>query len=280
MIAGAVDPDPLKRTLFSQTFSAPAFSSVKEALTSVSPKIVVVATPTNEHAKTVKEILSQSRPSIILCEKPLANSLMQAQQIVDACRESGTQLYVNYIRRADSAVLTVKSMLEQKEIQTPFTGVASYGKDIIHNGTHMIDLLAIWFGFPNPEITRSPAPDSEEHDGVSDVTLQFDSGSLTLMAPGLESDDFVVVLHFANGILRYADSGSSVTWRVAADTKQEIYSTSGEVKIESSMNYYQLRVSQEINSAIRGLKTNLCSGEEALKSLEVATQIIRKVWKQ
>ena len=88
--------------------------------------------------------------------------------------------------------------------------------------------------------------------------------------PGLESDDFAIKLNFTNGVLDYTASGSSVIW--TAEGKRR--------KIMDSMDFYQLRVSEEISSAIKGVKPNLCSGEEAIKSLELARKIIEKVGKE
>lgn len=266
-LSGAVDKDPAKREAFTQLYSAPAFSNIDEALQSLSPQVVVIATPTAQHEEATRTILLATQPAIILCEKPLANNLIEAQKIVEACRESGTQLYVNYIRRADSAVLTIKRMLETREIRGPFTGAATYGKDIVHNGTHMLDLLAFWFGFPTPDSTKIGA---ESLDGRLDVTVQFECGEVMFKEPGLESDDFAIKLNFTNGVLDYTASGSSVIW--TAEGKRR--------KIMDSMDFYQLRVSEEISSAIKGVKPNLCSGEEAIKSLELARKIIEKVGKE
>jgi len=280
-LLGGVDSDQSKRGLFSHVYSAPVFSDVKEALSYLTPEVVVVAAPTDEHAKILRDILHLGRPGLVLCEKPLSYSLAEATQMVNDCQKTNTKLFVNYIRRSDSAVLKVKTMLDQEEIKGPFEGVALYSKGIIHNGTHMIDLLTFWFGVPVvEEISHGPAR-PKPRDGTPDAALRFASGSVRIESAGLESNEFSLILRCANGTLRYRDSGHFVTWSPTSNSEenfQENPAQASDRKLKSSMSVYQLRVAEEIMLAIEGFEPNLCSGEQSLESLKIATEIMEEAW--
>lgn len=282
-LLGGVDPDKERRDVFSNHYSAPVFPSVKMALRCLKPQIVVIAAPTDKHAEILSEILILSKPSVILCEKPLSYSLALASSMVDACEKSNTRLFVNYMRRADSAVLQIKQMIETGQIQVPFTGSATYSKGIVHNGTHMIDLLSFWFGAPVVEAISIDQTCPKNNDGTPDATLRFASGSIQLKASRGPQDEFSLTLGCSNGVLEYQDFGKSVTWNpmpIPLMSYENNTKSFSDEKIESSMLVYQLKVVNEIVLAIEGTTPNLCSGHQSLESLKIATHIMEELWSQ
>lgn len=275
-LVGGVDPDESKRTLFSQNYLKPSFSSLSEALREVRPSVIVLSSPTRSHALQVRECL-EADPKIILCEKPLSYNLIEAKEIVRQAQKANTPLYVNYIRRYDSAVIRVKDFIQADLFETPFLGFGEYGKGLIHNGTHMLDLLGYWFGFDPKVENVGRSPRKPDPDGCPSAILRYSTGLIHLKSAGEDSESFTLRIEFKNGTLAYKDSGKVVTWTQARGVTGNVLENRGETNLmtlESSMDFYQLKVSEGIYAALKGDKSRLCSGDQALKSLELAVAIL------
>ena len=125
LVAG-VDPDPIARKKFSDKYSAWSGHDLAEALRISCPDVVVLASPTNTHAETLKSILAHAKPKVVLCEKPISYSLQEAQFMVSACRDANCLFFVNYLRRVEPGVVEIKRRLVVGEIR----------------GAEVIDMLA------------------------------------------------------------------------------------------------------------------------------------------
>lgn len=280
-LLGGVDPDSGKRNKFTKAYGVPSFSNLKEALTVLRPEVVVIATPTNQHARTLDDILEFGHPRVILCEKPLSSSFFEATRMVERCQQSKIGLFVNYVRRADSAVLKIREMLTSGKILSPFEGVGTFTLGLIHNGTHLIDLLVFWFGNPSLRPTVRPRQRAGSAGNYPEFDLEFAGGTMTLSEKS-DSDEFSLLVEFANGTLRYEDWGKTVTWGQALPA--EASTTFGKKMdrvqpIETSMGRYQMRVTEEIGFALDGRSSNLCTGEKSLVSLAIASEALGKSWR-
>jgi myo-inositol 2-dehydrogenase/D-chiro-inositol 1-dehydrogenase len=86
---------------------------------------VIIASPDATHAGFVHACLQQRKP--VLCEKPLATSLADALQVVEAEREMGRQLVaVGLMRRFDPQHLAVRDLVASGQL----------GRPILYKGVH------------------------------------------------------------------------------------------------------------------------------------------------
>src|SRR5512143_123048 len=77
--------------------SVPRFEKFDEALASLSPDAVAICTYTEHHAAMALQALAAG--AHVFCEKPLADTLEAARQIVSAARAAGKTLLIGYILR-------------------------------------------------------------------------------------------------------------------------------------------------------------------------------------
>jgi predicted dehydrogenase len=83
----------------------------------------------------------------VLCEKPMATSLAEADRMLEACRRSGTLLVVNHQRRWAAPYRTARDVLARGaigdliEMQTFLTG-----SDLLTDATHVVDLFRYYNG--------------------------------------------------------------------------------------------------------------------------------------
>jgi predicted dehydrogenase len=279
-LVGAVDPAETQRNLFHQHFGCPAYADIGRALQVQTPDVVVIASPTALHSTTLKEVLAHSSPIAILCEKPLAYNLAEAREMVEACDRAGVKLFVNYMRRADPGAIEIKRRIESGEITMPIKGVAWYSKGFLHNGSHFFNLLEFWLG----AFVSSKMLDSgrlwEGQDPEPDVQVEFERGKVVFMAAWEEAfSHYTVELLSPAGRLRYEQGGESIAWQpIHADPKIAGYQVLQEMAdmFANGMSRYQWHVADQLANALQNLPTTLCTGKQALKTLEAMHQIINQ----
>ena len=272
-----VDPDRKRRSLFGTTYAGECYESLAPALTAHQPDLVVIATPTDDHDATLREVLEHSRPRAVLCEKPLAYDLESARSMVESCAQQGVALYVNYMRRADPAVAAVKRMLERDAILRPVKGVVWYSKGLIHNGSHFIDLMRFWLGEPCAASLLSRGRRWGDRDLEPDFMLEFGQSSICFLAAREECfSHYTVELVAQNGRLRYERGGERVEWQgIAADAQLPGYRVLQEPPqlLPADMLRSQMNVTAQLAGALAGLTTTLCTGQEGLETLRDITGV-------
>jgi predicted dehydrogenase len=271
-LAGGVDTDPGACVRFQQRYGGWAGTDVAEALCAVTPDVVVVASPTRYHGDAVRAALRHAKPKLILCEKPLSYSLKDARAMVVACRQAGCLFYVNYQRRVEPGALEVKRRLQSGAIATPLKGVLWYSKGLLHNGSHFSNLLEFWLGSVEKFSVINAGRSFGEADFEADVQVKFVDGEVTFLAAREEHfSHHEIHLVAPNGCLRYEQGGGNLLWQGAARDREfpeyTMLQLPGE-KIATESAKLQWHVTDNVSACLRGQSTSLCSGEEALCTLE------------
>ncbi len=279
-LVAAVDGDPERRRQFEETYNVKAFDHIGEELGRLSPDVVAIAVPTSAHVAVLRQVLQVSSPRVILCEKPLSYDIEEARSIVSMCGQAGAALYVNYVRRADLAVRRIKSLIESGDISLPLKGVAWYSKGLFNNGSHFIDLLEHWLGpaqsflitGQGPEWTVDPEPD---------VQLQFEGGQIQFLAAKEKDYSYYMIeLISGRGRLRYDLGGEYVTWQAAVPSTTAAGYTVLETIPEvfgNDLAHIQWHVADQLNEAMHQRSTSICTGNEALNTIEFLNSIKKKL---
>jgi len=124
---------------------------------------VYIATPTYLHHKHV--LMAAEAKKHILCEKPMAMNLHQAEEMIRACRENKVKLTLDYMMRYHTYNREIKRMIDKGELGKLVMGRAQLtcwyppikgawrqnpelggGGSLIDMGTHCIDLLEMLMG--------------------------------------------------------------------------------------------------------------------------------------
>jgi len=87
---------------------------------------VVIATPDKFHVSAVKAVAAAGKN--ILCEKPLALTLAEAQELLDVVSKAKVRLQVGFMRRYDPAYAAAMKRIEAGEIGVPVI-FKSIGRD-------------------------------------------------------------------------------------------------------------------------------------------------------
>ena len=279
-LVGGVDVSSDRRTVFTDKYRKPSFEELGTALEALCPDVVVIAAPTNMHAQLVSATLDCQQVKAILCEKPLAHNVKEANGLVEACDMAGIALFVNYMRRVDAGVLEVKQMLRDGRISSPVKGVSWYSKGFFHNGSHFFNLLQYWLGsYQSTNIIQSGRI-WDEHDPEPDVFVRFEKGDIVFLSAWEEAfSHYTIELLSPSGRLRYDQGGAEIIWRaIRSDPQMAGYRilSSGE-SIENNMDRIQWHVVDHLARFFNGESDALCTGKEAFETLRSMHHIINQI---
>lgn len=281
-LACAVDPNPSKRSAFIDRYGVTAYSDTCDALANHRVDLAIVATPTVNHLVQIETILAKGKVRLLLCEKPLSNSLDESKYIVRICKDHGVLLFVNYIRRSEPGVLEVMRRIQLDDILRPIKTVTWYSKGFLHNGSHFLNLLEYWLGSVKGfQVIRSrPVEDTGQVIERPDVYINFEFGEAIFLA--LHEENFThhsIEMLALNGRLTYQSAGRAITWSPGTLVPDALgYRSLSEncEKICSELTKYQWHVASEISKALNGKAAHLCDGEAALTTHENIHMILEK----
>lgn len=120
------------------------FSDLNESLSNFKSDIFVIATPTNTHLRVIKNILFNYCPKLILCEKPIVSKIKEYEELYKLLESYNTKIMTNFPRRFDISLNILKKEILNSKKKYHFYG--TFNKGLIHNGSHMIDLISMLVG--------------------------------------------------------------------------------------------------------------------------------------
>lgn len=212
LLAG-VDPNAYQRERFEQQYHLPAYPDCAALLAAVNPEVMALSVPTSLHAATLMQVLA-AHPKAVLCEKPLAQTLTDAQRMVAAAATAGCTLAVNYVRRFDPGVQELKHAIDARQYGEIYKGVAWYSKGLRNNGTHLVDLLRYLLGEANGYALIELGRKWQQLDPEPDFRIRFGATEVYfLSARGECFSHFHIELLATGGRLVYADGGSDIRAR-------------------------------------------------------------------
>ena len=275
-LAGGVDSSPRNREMFEREYHCGSYQSIADAK-HLRVDIAVIATPTNTHYEITKEIMATFNPIAILCEKPLAYSAKEADGILNCCSQKECLLFVNYIRRSDVSSSAILDMVSSGKIRTPLKGVCWYTKGIYNSGSHFINLLELWLGNVTELRSLGLGRAKKGEDIEIDVMIKFGSSEIFFLSTSEEHySNYTIELISPSGRLFYGKGGYHIRWqKCIEDPYLANYHTLEDegITIENSLNKIQASVVDQLACELRGVATQLCSGEAAIQTNNVLEQI-------
>jgi D-apiose dehydrogenase len=124
-IVALCDRDPERLAIAGDQFGiAPRYADAEEMLSKEGLDFVDIATTVSSHRPLVE---AAARHGVgVICQKPFASSMHDAQAMVTACHEAGAPLMVHENFRWQSAIQAVGDIVRKGEIGEPFWGRVSF----------------------------------------------------------------------------------------------------------------------------------------------------------
>ncbi len=150
VVAGA-DIDASKRAAFSQRWGVDAlYEDYVEMIRNEDPDMVAICTRGHLHAEMAARS-AQEGVGLIFCEKAIACSMLEADAILNAVRESGSLFNSGVLRRFDLRYHQARDLIRQGEIGEPKAAVHYAATNLLHGHIHSIDTLSFLLGDPKVE---------------------------------------------------------------------------------------------------------------------------------
>lgn len=215
-IIACVEPDPQRRTAFQARWNvAHGYDHIDEMLAQHQDfDIACICTPSECHAADL-DALFAARVKTVFCEKPLATNILDARRLVSAYRDAGRRLAVNYTRRWNAALRALAAEIANGRFGALAGATAWYGKGIVHNGSHMLDLLRMLIGDLRPVRAECLVDDGREDDPTVDALLLTRAGAPVQMIGTnyRQYDLFELQLRFAEAVVGLEDGGAILVVR-------------------------------------------------------------------
>ncbi len=209
-IVACADPMPERRAQAESELGCKTYPTLAKLLKDEDVEVVVIATPSSQHARDTKKALAAGKH--VICEKPMAMSLAETDSVIKAAQASGRQLFIhqnyrfwpeyNHFRAVvDSGI--IGRLYHIRHYQTLFvrrndwqTLVKNGGGTLNNTCPHFIDVLIQLIGSPITTIVGdlqriASVGDADDHvklflRGENGVTadLEVSNGqSLTTLLP-------------------------------------------------------------------------------------------------
>lgn len=193
VVACDTDPSVAERVPEGVSFT----QDLDDALDRPGLEAVVLATPQTVHRAGVEAALG--RGLSVLCEKPMAATLDDADAIVDAGSNAGAHLVIGHMYRFDPRYQAVAQAVRAGELGRPiqlsargnvpdFEGhlLAHRTSLALENLVHSLDLMQ-WMAGPIVRVYGEASSTDAMGPGVVDsiaVTVRFDDGAVGILATG------------------------------------------------------------------------------------------------
>jgi len=147
-LVGVADPDRRQADFVARTLGCAAVADVAKLL-DLNINAVTIAAPTHLHHDIALACIA--RGVHVMVEKPIASSVAEGRDIIEAARRAGVTLMVGHVERFNPAVETIKEALRNEDILSiaitrvgPFPPRMSNVGVVIDLAVHDIDLIR-WF---------------------------------------------------------------------------------------------------------------------------------------
>ncbi|MBM3475409.1 MAG: Gfo/Idh/MocA family oxidoreductase [Armatimonadetes bacterium] len=222
-LAAVCDTQPDRAAAVAAKYCVEPFESCDGILASDDVQAVYIASPTQFHRDHA--IAAARAGKHVLCEKPLALTVTQCEEVVQACADAGVKLGVNFMMRFHACHRRLADMVAQGELGTLVFGRAELtcwyppipgafrqdpalggGGALADMGNHCIDVLEMYFG----------------------RTVEVSAKIGNLVQDYASEDTAVCMLRFESGAVGVIDALFNVP-DAAARNALEVYGSKGSV---------------------------------------------------
>jgi predicted dehydrogenase len=277
-LAAVVEPNQARRAAFQHRWGIPVASASLEDLAAGAGAfdVISICSPTAFHADHLAAAI-QLKPRLIFAEKPLAGSLDEVAALVERCESEGIRLAVNYTRRWDPETQKLARQLRDG-VWGKIRNVAGiYTKGVVHNGSHMIDLLRLLLGDLSITCVGLPLFDHWPDDPTVSASLVSHEGVPVQLGAGHAGDYalFELSLTTEHGQIRMIDGGMGWGLRRTGDSPHfaGYRALSQEQFLPGGYPHAMINAADNIAGALRDGEPLACTGRDAMAAQTLCAQI-------
>jgi UDP-N-acetylglucosamine 3-dehydrogenase len=293
-LVGIVDKNLAKAKELAEKLGTQAFATYEEALNTLEViDVVSVCVPTPFHKEYVKKVADCHFD--VICEKPLARNLKDAQEIMDYCKGKEVKLFVGHVVRFFPEYKRAKQIVEEGKIGKPAVvntkrggGFPSASRDwyadynssgglVLDLMIHDFDYLRWCFGEVERVYAKSAQGRAIAKLDYALVTLRFKSGVIAHLEGTWAHQNFSTKFEIAGkeGIIQY---DSSKTAPLVKGINQSDTGSAGVAVPDSPLkeNPYVTELKHFI-SCIKNKEEPIVTPLDAYKAMEIALAAIESI---
>lgn len=270
-ISGFFDKDNARAFEAARRWGGKVYADMETAVQDAD--IVCCCVPDRFHGSVLKEV-AQFRPRLVIAEKPLTDKYEEAIEI-QKLYEGKIPLIVNYSRRFLEEFHRLKRDI--KSYGKFLKGIGYYGKGILHNGSHMIDILSFLLG--KVEDIRNLGTeiyDFESDDPSYDVVLKVQQENFYMMAIDCRAVTiFEIELFFEKARVRILNGGEKIEiYHVEASDTYAEYKNYQPIEIRN-VNYSEamLGLMENVSRFLKGEEALNCTLQDGMDVLKICMRI-------
>lgn len=286
-VTAIADVDPKRAEALAKPWGA-TVCSTWEAMLDQPLDAVIIGLP--HHLHLAPAVAAAEKGWHILMEKPIANSLAEADAIVAAARKAGVRLTVSFVHRFREEWQTTKAIIDRGEIGEPtmlldnmlsqggrhvpawvWRKAAAGGGVLMYGGIHAVDRVRWLVGSEVVSVyaqARTYSQQTDVEDGLTAILTFTNGATATLFenAPGYR----VTPRHWASEV--FGTQGMLRVWtREFVEFSSEFRSY--RINIDRDDNF--MRQAVEFVTAIREDRDPSVTGEDGRAALAVALAAYR-----
>lgn len=253
------------------------YSDYKELFKKEEIDIVSICTWNSIHLD-IMEIAAKNNVKAVWCEKPISDSLLNAEKMIDIAENNDILLVINHNRRWDTLYQEIGKFINNGELGDIQQVSCYYTGGLVNTCSHLFDVLRMFFGDVG-SVASWLKDNASENDPNMDGYLRFNNGT-TATLQSVTPKSYLIFefdIYGTNGRLRIQDNGFNLSyWKAIESLKykgfKELSVETPPFKIQSK-NMMKNAVSNIVECLEMG-KEPACSGIDGLKSLEVISGFI------
>jgi predicted dehydrogenase len=300
LLAGVVDPVEQNRLAVAAEYHTTAHASHDELVGQIDA--AVIATPTRFHHHVALDLLR--RGIHVLVEKPLAASLAEAEELVQAARQHGALLQVGHVERFNPAwSLALPHLREPKYIEAVRRGGFSFRSTdigvVLDLMIHDLDLVLSLVRSEVRQVEALGVSIFGRHEDAANARLTFENGCVAALSVSRASPNASRVMQvwsrrgfasidFSTRSATFIRPGESLLRRefdvdrLSPEEKQQFKDTqcAALLPMETLQAEPQDAITAELMDfadSIRQGRSPRVPGEHGRDALAVAEQILRKI---
>ncbi|CAG0943252.1 scyllo-inositol 2-dehydrogenase (NAD(+)) [Candidatus Brocadiaceae bacterium] len=301
-LVGVVDIQRQQAEKISQQYNTQCFSNYKEVIDKV--EAVSIAVPTKSHYLIAKEFLQCGVH--VMIEKPMTGTVSEARELIDISKTKKAVLQAGYIERFNPAIDAIKKLsINPRFIEchrlSPFTFRSADIGVVLDLMIHDIDIILHITGSKVKKFDAVGVNVISDKEDIANVRIQFQNGcvaNLTASRVSITSmrkmrlfseDSYISIDYQKRDALIYKKSPSltlkalnitEMDVSTIADLKSYVFGDLLKVEHITMDNCEPLK--KELESFVDCIvkhKNPVVSGEEGLKAIEVANDILYEIEK-
>ena len=250
--------------------------------------VVSVCTPSYlHHGPTVDAARSTADPDVIWCEKPIAASVSDANEMIDVCDETDTELLINHSFRFTEKQRRLRELVVEEGILGEVHSVSmQFRMELLRNATHLLDALVSMLDARAETVAghitgENEAVDSlEAGQAVDDAGgggfVVMDDGTFATVDCTIPREDSSMTMQFVGNegkVYLNNDDGEWRYWRLDEGGHVEVdlaeYGIEGAWTWDEDYEQAFPNAARHIEDLLEGRVENRSTGREATRSLEI-----------